>query len=82
MILCGLVLMPSVGEARAAASKQSSSLTRHPFADGWRLRLDVRRRPDFLRFSSIPVNFKGALMVPDLSAACLAEAKARGVGGK
>ena len=44
--------------------------------------LDVRRRPDFLRFASIPVNFKGALMVPDLSAACLAEAKARGVGGK
>lgn len=32
-------------------------------------------RPDFVRFGRIPVNFKGALMVPDLSAACLADAK-------
>ena len=39
-------------------------------------------RPDFLRFDSIPVNFKGALMVPDLSAACLADAKASPINGK
>ena len=32
-------------------------------------------RPDFVRFDKIPLNFKGALMVPDLSAACLAHAK-------
>ena len=37
-------------------------------------------RPDFVRFDHIPVNFKGALMVPDLSAACLAEAKRQGLG--
>lgn len=37
-------------------------------------------RPDFVRFDAIPVNFKGALMVPDLSTACLQEAKSLGVG--
>jgi hypothetical protein len=37
--------------------------------------------PDFVRFGTIPVNFKGAIKVPELTAACTEEAKARGGGG-
>ena len=36
--------------------------------------------PDFVRFDRIPVNFKGAIRIPDLDAACTEDAKLRGIG--